>query len=344
MRRALSLVLLAFAVPAQVTAQVSAKGPVTLPSGFARVPGPSGVEWRQPWGEPSTRFQFVDPGQVGAASRFSGLSLRRDNETGMPSAARQSTVTILMAHARSELSESFEENYADPPIVVFSRTVELPATASRQWSWGHILFIFDQPFFYDGERPLLIEFRCHDTEPAGRYSLDCVDGGSRGLGRVRYPEIGEPQELEAHVSAPVTDASGVVMARALAGGAPPRAPGYAVWSLPAGTAHPLAGQDMGIRPARVVHATGLLADAEGVFRAPEAPLARVANTTELMLQFVALDPGAPLGFTRSDVVWLELASPAVGYDSSVVYSLESSEAKIGHLARDLVPIILLATR
>lgn len=318
-----------------LTGLVRAQGPVTFPAGLLRVPGPSGVERIQPWAAESTRFQYVDPSLVGASREIHALSMRRDDTAAPPSQARTSQVTVVLAHARAALGPKFDANYADTPVVVFSRTVELPSTSGVDHSWGRILLPFERPFAYDGKRPLLIELRCTETRPAGPYSLDCVDGGTRGRGQVDYPELAADRAISAHVRPSITDPSGRVTVRGALVGAPDSAPAFAVWSLPS-TRLAL---DPG--PGRsLLFSSGLLAETDFELSFSKPALALPG----LVLRFVVLDGNEPSGAPLTDAVRLRIADPSDGFDSTAVYSLESADAGHGRVSRAFVPVILLATR
>lgn len=169
-----------------------------VPAGQLWLHGPHDVRLQQPFGYASSRFQYVDGTQRGVPlTGLDRLDFQRDERGGSLSVARRVQLDLVLAHAAyDQLGTSFANNYADTPVVVLSRAVDLPETTNdpRHISFGHISLPFSQPFDYDGARDLLIEFRVASNTDPTEYVMDAVDGAAAGLGECQFlePSFGCP--------------------------------------------------------------------------------------------------------------------------------------------------------
>ncbi|MEM7203367.1 MAG: hypothetical protein AAF628_24100 [Planctomycetota bacterium] len=350
MRRLRQTATLAFALGLSAPGVAQRGG--TVPPGYERGPAPSAVELQQPWGAKSTRFQYRYGSLRQPLMAIRGMGMRRDDSWTANSVARVSHVKIMMGACRDGGQTSrFDANYAAPPTIVFDGPVALPKTDPPAAHWGQINFLpFDALYQHPGQRDLLIELCCRETKPAGRYSLDCVDGDSVGRGTVRYLDIAagcrdEGGGFDAFFRPPVTDARGRVVFEACAGRAPRRGAAALLWSLTAPVARP-SSVCAGLRLGQPELAIPLCTDAEGGVASLAQPLRFCysvppsAGLPVVFAQFLALGAAA-FPAQRSDAVRLATAAPTAGADVSALYSLQSHRAEEGRLTPYFVPVVLL---
>ena len=323
----------------------------TAPPGFEQTEGPLAVQFLNPFYNAAARFQYVDGGQRGTPRlAILALALRRDGPQTSTSPARVVDVEVVMAETDAgSQSTTFAANYNGTAVTVFQRkNLSLPdhsvAPPSPPAPFD-VVFVFDTPFAYSGNRDLLWEVRLFANQAAGlAYSLDSVDTTIPGEGQYSY--LGFQSCTTAvgpywfHALTPRTDPLGIAQVSCWAEHAPRSAPtvlaiGLADSGFSAYLCAPLR-TSADVLIALLSDATGLVGSAQTPLSFPVPISARV----QLYLQFASLDPAqAPnLQVALSDAALYSLVPYGIGPRVSRLFALGSATASVGTAVANGVPI------